>query len=156
MMEKLINYLLDGINSISPAGWYTIGFVLGSIPVVIGIVAWINRRNLKKYGQKLASVFTVVNVAFWGFLLAVADLAVMVVTQGQSFGMLFPSLFVYWPQISGGAILVHTVSKHLYGKWKARQEGKKFTNRLPDLQPLVQQVTAPVPADAPSQKLLQL
>ena len=146
-MEKLltfINYVLDGINNISTAGWWSIGFVLGSIPVVIGIVAWINRRNLRKYGEKLESVFTIANVAFWGFLLATADIAIMVITQGQAFGSLFPSLFVYWPQISGGAVLVHTVSKHFYAKWQARKQKQPFVNKLPDLQPLVDAVTTPV------------
>jgi hypothetical protein len=158
---KGMAYLVDWFNSITAAQWYVTGVIIGAILGTIGITAYVKRRHLKKYAEKLASEFIVLNVAFWGFVLNIAG---FVITQGTTFSSLLPFIGSHWAQISGGAIAVHAVATALYKHFKAKKEQKTldFINGLPalpqddNLGAIVEQVKAPVPASAPSNQPLQL
>lgn len=117
-----ITKLLDYWTAlISTANWYVVGGLVGSMLATIGITAWVKRHHLKQTAEKLASEFIVLNVAFWGFISAIAT---FVITQGTHFATMLPFVSRYWPTISASAIATHAIATGLHKWWTDRKEHK--------------------------------
>ncbi len=142
VLQKIIGHVGTWFGNLSAENWYVLGTVVGSIFATIGITAWIKRKYLQKNAKKLASEFIVLNVAFWSFLLVVAD---FVITQGTAYGALLPFVSVHWAQISSGAIAVHAIATALKKWWQERKENKPLT--IPTLTPVIDQPIPPVTQD---------
>jgi len=140
---KILGYVLDYVNGVPAQSWYALGVLLASIPAVIGIVAYVKRRHLRKYAEKLASEFIVLNVAFWSALLTVAN---FVITQGTNFAPFLPFMSTHWAQISAGAIAVHAVATALKKHFQEKKAQKKtdFLSGLPNLSPQIQAIQQPI------------
>jgi hypothetical protein len=124
-LYKGLDYITSYINAVPTASWVALGALLASIPAVIGIVNWVKKHHLKKTGEKLASEFIVLNVAFWGAVLTVAD---FVMTQGTTFAPFLPFFSTHWAQVSAGAIAVHAIATSLHQWWKDRKARKPITS----------------------------
>jgi hypothetical protein len=138
---KVINYIQDYINSVPAASWFALGSFIGTSAIGVGIVAWINRHHLKQTGEKLGRIFVTLNVAFWSAIMTTTS---FVITAGPHFAAFLPFFGTHWPQLIGLMTLLYNIAKPSLEWWKARQDGKKFTSRMPELTPLVDQVTSPV------------
>lgn len=122
-MDKLNKFLDYTAAFTSTWNWAVIGSVFGAIFVTIGITAWIQRRHLRKHLEKLATVYTILNVGFWGF---VTTVTAFIATQGATFVGLLPFLGTHWGQISAGAITLHAIAKGLHTWWVARKAQKSL------------------------------
>jgi hypothetical protein len=133
MTDKIltgVNYILDFINNVPAQSWYVFGTVLGSSAVVIGVVAWIKRRHLKKTAEKLEDQFVYLNLIFWSTL---TTLAGFVVSSGADFAAFLPFLGNHMPQIMMISTTTYTLSKKLHAWFVDRQADKKhLADRLHD------------------------
>lgn len=146
-IHKVLDYLQVWLAGITAEQWYMIGTIVGSIPVVIGIVAWIKRRHVKKTAEKLASEFIVLNVAFWGFIISIAD---FIITQGTQFASLLPFVGTHWGQISAGAIVVHSAARRFH-KWFQDRKNKEplALPQAPETPLVTAESTVPTPPPQP-------
>lgn len=142
---KAANYIIDYVSSVPASSWYALGALIGSSALGVAIVAWVNRRHLRQTGEQLGRALVNLNVIFWSAVMTVLS---FVMTNGPTFAPFLPFLGTHWPQIIGVMTVLYNVAKPSLAWWKARQTGKKFTNHLPELTPLVEQVTSPVSPNA--------
>lgn len=155
---KVVEYIADYINSVPTSSWIALGTLLGGSAIVSGIVAWLNRHRLKKGLERLGRVFVTWMVVFLSALVTVLD---FILNNGSTFGVFLPYFATHLTQVVGISTVIYNVAKPSLAWWKARKEGRKYTNipGLPvpaDLGVNIAAVRAPVPADAPSQNLIQL
>jgi hypothetical protein len=136
-----INYILDYLTAVPGESWYVLGSILGSSSLVIGVVAWIKRRNLKKYGEALRTQFIALNVVFWSTISTVVS---FILTNGTTFASFLPFLGTHMPQIIALSTVLYQISKPLKEWWTDRKNNKPIANHLPDLTPAVEAVTTPV------------
>lgn len=144
-MDRLLNFinnLLDGLSTAPPKFWYSVGVTAATVPIVIGIIVFIQRHHLKKTAEDLKTHFVYLNLILWSTLMTVAD---WVITNGHSFATFLPYLNAHWTQIAFYSSATYTFSKAAYNFYKDQQSKKiPFAATLPELTPLVQQITRPV------------
>lgn len=137
---KILTYILDYITSVPASSWYVLGAVLGSSSVVIGIVAWINRKQFLKHGERLKSQFIALNVIFWSTVTTVLS---FVLTNGTTFASFLPFLGTHMPQIIALSTVLYQISKGLKQWWSDRKARVPISNsNLPDFSTLVPSVTS--------------
>lgn len=124
-IQKVVDYVASYIASVPAESWYTLGALLGSSGLVIGIVAWIKRRHLRKYAEALATQFVAINVVFWSSVTTVLS---FVLTNGSTFASFLPFLGTHMPQIIALSTVLYQISKPMKQWWADRKSGKAIQN----------------------------
>lgn len=142
----LLSYALEWFNSI-PGHWlFTAGVVLASIPLTTVLIQQYKHLHLKLTATELTNHGIDFVLIVTSTLMAVSD---FLLTNSGNLGVLFPFLAVTLPMIKAWAPSVYTYSKAINGYLKSHPK-PLFAAGLPDLKPLVEDVTTPAPAVAAS------
>lgn len=124
-IDTVLGYVVAYLASIPAESLYALGTLLGGSAIVTGVVAWINRRRLKKDVEKLGRGMVTFVVAFLSALVTVLD---FILNNGSTFGVFLPYFATHMTQVIGISTVIYNVAKPSLAWWKARKEGKKFTN----------------------------
>lgn len=151
LFTQVIKYITDFIIAVTPQQWYVFGSILGGSGLLVGIIAWVKRRHLKKTLEKLEDWFVQANLILWGLLVT---LTAFLVTYGLQLGQLFPFLAEHMPQLVLISTSLYTFSKPVK-KWFADRKASKrhFADDLIDgIVDVPQTLTDVPPANLPPEK----
>jgi hypothetical protein len=151
LAQKGVHYLLDFINSIPVAGWYIAGSVLGASGLLIGIINWKKRRQIKQNLDKLEDWIITVNLWIYSSVLTIGSFVIAVLAFGVDPHLFFPYLGDHAPQIITLATGLYTFSKAAKKKLEARRKSRlHVTDQLIDgINDIPSPGLAPTP-DAPA------
>lgn len=124
-VNVVLGYVSDYFSNIPAESLYALGTLLGGSAIVTGVVAWINRRRLKKDLEKLGRGMVTFVVAFLSALVTVLD---FILNNGSTFGVFLPYFATHMTQVIGISTVIYNVAKPSLAWWRARKENKPFTN----------------------------
>jgi heme/copper-type cytochrome/quinol oxidase subunit 2 len=159
-----VHLILDWFDAIPIAWFYGFGFLVGASALTFIVVNWFKNSHLRREGEKLSK--RVVEVAL--YVSAFIIYAAGQVIQFGDFAQFLPHVQALGWVIAfagtiyrlGGNKAYVAVTDKLHA-WIGKKP-KRFTDNLPelpvpaDLDVHIAAVKAPVPPEAPSNKLLQL
>lgn len=123
-LHKLIDYIQAWIALVPPAGWYVLGSLLAASGLLVGIVAWIKRRHLKKTLDKLEDWFINMNLWFFSTVLTFGSFVIGMAAFGFNQSDLLPYLGNHASSVFAFAVTFYTFSKLAKKKLEERKARK--------------------------------
>jgi hypothetical protein len=152
-LQALISYWHIWLGAVTAQQWYTFGAILGASGVLVGIISWVKRRQLRKHLDKLEDWVITLNLWFYSVVLNIGAFVGLVVGFGVDPAMFLSFFGNHWSDVIVFATGLYAFSKGAKQYLAKRRASKiHITDQLIDgiVDTPVTEVSNPLPTEVPT------